>query len=313
MLDERKASILRAVVEEYIQTAQPVGSGHVAAAPGVQVSSATVRNEMAALETEGFLAQPHTSRRPDPHREGLPLLRRRPRPARRSTAAPASRCGRSSTRPTARSSRCSPTPPACSPASPTTPRSWSARRTRRPRSARSSSSASRRASCCSWPCSATAPSRSAPSSSPPTSTRPSLAAATGAPRRPRRRLAAVVAGRRCPPSPRSRASSAVLGRGPRRPSPRAAADEADHVFVGGAVAHGGVVRGGRDRPLGAHHPRAAARGGHAAARRPRPRASTWPSAARPACSRWPSARSWSPRTRSTASRSAPSACSAPPA
>ena len=61
MLDERKASILRAVVEEYIQTAQPVGSGHVAAAPGVQVSSATVRNEMSALETEGFLAQPHTS------------------------------------------------------------------------------------------------------------------------------------------------------------------------------------------------------------------------------------------------------------
>jgi len=61
VLDERKASILRAVVEEYIQTAQPVGSGHVANAPGVQVSSATVRNDMAALETEGFLAQPHTS------------------------------------------------------------------------------------------------------------------------------------------------------------------------------------------------------------------------------------------------------------
>lgn len=61
MLDERKASILRAVVEEYIQTALPVGSGHVASAPGVQVSSATVRNEMAALESEGFLAQPHTS------------------------------------------------------------------------------------------------------------------------------------------------------------------------------------------------------------------------------------------------------------
>lgn len=61
MLDERKASILRAVVEEYIQTAQPVGSSHIASAPGVQVSSATVRNEMAALETEGFLAQPHTS------------------------------------------------------------------------------------------------------------------------------------------------------------------------------------------------------------------------------------------------------------
>jgi heat-inducible transcriptional repressor len=61
MLDERKAAILRAVVEEYIDTAQPVGSGHVARAPGVDVSSATVRNEMASLEAEGFLRQPHTS------------------------------------------------------------------------------------------------------------------------------------------------------------------------------------------------------------------------------------------------------------
>lgn len=61
MLDERKATILRAVVAEYIETAQPVGSGHVASAPGINVSSATVRNDMAALESEGYLAQPHTS------------------------------------------------------------------------------------------------------------------------------------------------------------------------------------------------------------------------------------------------------------
>jgi heat-inducible transcriptional repressor len=61
MLDERKAAILRAVVEEYIETAQPVGSGHVAAAPGVDVSSATIRNEMAQLEIDGYLSQPHTS------------------------------------------------------------------------------------------------------------------------------------------------------------------------------------------------------------------------------------------------------------
>jgi heat-inducible transcriptional repressor len=61
MLDERKTAILRAVVQEYIETAQPVGSTHVADAPGVQVSSATVRNEMAVLEQEGYLAQPHTS------------------------------------------------------------------------------------------------------------------------------------------------------------------------------------------------------------------------------------------------------------
>lgn len=61
MLDDRKTAILRAVVQEYITTAQPVGSTHVANAPGVHVSSATVRNEMAVLEQEGYLAQPHTS------------------------------------------------------------------------------------------------------------------------------------------------------------------------------------------------------------------------------------------------------------
>jgi heat-inducible transcriptional repressor len=61
MLDDRKANILRAVVEEYIESAQPVGSGHVASAPGIGVSSATVRNDMAALENEGYLVQPHTS------------------------------------------------------------------------------------------------------------------------------------------------------------------------------------------------------------------------------------------------------------
>ena len=60
-LDDRKSAILRAVVAEYIETAQPVGSGHIAGAEGIDVSSATVRSEMAALEDDGFLAQPHTS------------------------------------------------------------------------------------------------------------------------------------------------------------------------------------------------------------------------------------------------------------
>jgi heat-inducible transcriptional repressor len=60
-LDERKAAILRAVVQEYIETAQPVGSGHVATSSGVNVSSATVRNEMSLLEQDGYLHQPHTS------------------------------------------------------------------------------------------------------------------------------------------------------------------------------------------------------------------------------------------------------------
>jgi heat-inducible transcriptional repressor len=60
-LDARKAAILEAVVSAYIGTAQPVGSQLIAQAPGVNVSSATVRSEMVALEHEGFLAQPHTS------------------------------------------------------------------------------------------------------------------------------------------------------------------------------------------------------------------------------------------------------------
>ena len=48
-LDPRKATILRAVVAEYIETAQPVGSGHVAKAPGVNVSSATTARRMVAF------------------------------------------------------------------------------------------------------------------------------------------------------------------------------------------------------------------------------------------------------------------------
>lgn len=60
-LDARKAAILDAVVSEYIETAQPVGSSTVAASERVAVSPATVRSEMVALEREGFLTQPHTS------------------------------------------------------------------------------------------------------------------------------------------------------------------------------------------------------------------------------------------------------------
>jgi heat-inducible transcriptional repressor len=61
VLDDRKAAILKAVVEEYIQTAQPVGSGAVSRLAELSVSSATVRNEMGMLERDGYLAQPHTS------------------------------------------------------------------------------------------------------------------------------------------------------------------------------------------------------------------------------------------------------------
>lgn len=60
-LDQRKAAILRAVVQQYIETAQPVGSSTVSARTDVAVSSATVRNDMTLLERDGYLVQPHTS------------------------------------------------------------------------------------------------------------------------------------------------------------------------------------------------------------------------------------------------------------
>jgi len=61
MLDDRKAAILKAVVECHIQTAQPVSSAYVAALGDLAVSPATVRNEMAVLEQDGYLFQPHSS------------------------------------------------------------------------------------------------------------------------------------------------------------------------------------------------------------------------------------------------------------
>jgi heat-inducible transcriptional repressor len=60
-LDERKAAILRAVVQEHIETGQPVGSAHVSEAAQLNVSPATVRNDMSALERDGYLTHPHTS------------------------------------------------------------------------------------------------------------------------------------------------------------------------------------------------------------------------------------------------------------
>jgi heat-inducible transcriptional repressor len=60
-MDSRKAAILKAIVEEYIDTAQPVPSQHVARTRSLGVSSATIRNDMTVLEREGYITQPHTS------------------------------------------------------------------------------------------------------------------------------------------------------------------------------------------------------------------------------------------------------------
>jgi heat-inducible transcriptional repressor len=60
-LDDRKLDVLRAIVEDYVATQEPVGSKALVERHNLKVSPATVRNDMAVLEDEGYLRQPHTS------------------------------------------------------------------------------------------------------------------------------------------------------------------------------------------------------------------------------------------------------------
>jgi heat-inducible transcriptional repressor len=60
-LDDRKLEVLRAIVEDYVETQEPVGSKALVERHHLGVSPATVRNDMAALEEEGYIRQPHTS------------------------------------------------------------------------------------------------------------------------------------------------------------------------------------------------------------------------------------------------------------
>lgn len=69
-LNERKRKILQAVIDEYIGTAEPVGSRAISKKEDLGLSSATIRNEMADLEEMGYLIQPHTSAGRVPSDEG---------------------------------------------------------------------------------------------------------------------------------------------------------------------------------------------------------------------------------------------------
>ncbi|MDQ3700836.1 MAG: heat-inducible transcriptional repressor HrcA [Chloroflexota bacterium] len=70
MLSERKERILKAVVQEYTRSARPVASETLQREHGMAVSSATIRNEMAELEAEGYIYQPHTSAGRIPSEQG---------------------------------------------------------------------------------------------------------------------------------------------------------------------------------------------------------------------------------------------------
>ena len=61
MSDDRRQAVLRAIIEGYVATSEPVGSKALASQRGLGVSPATIRNDMAALEDEGLITQPHTS------------------------------------------------------------------------------------------------------------------------------------------------------------------------------------------------------------------------------------------------------------
>ena len=61
MQEDRRLAVLRAIVEDYVSTEEPVGSKALVERHGLGVSPATVRNDMAVLEEEGYITQPHTS------------------------------------------------------------------------------------------------------------------------------------------------------------------------------------------------------------------------------------------------------------
>ncbi len=61
MADDRRTRVLRAIVEDYVANSEPVGSKALVDKHELGVSSATIRNDMAALEAQGLIAQPHTS------------------------------------------------------------------------------------------------------------------------------------------------------------------------------------------------------------------------------------------------------------
>ncbi|MCH3964695.1 MAG: heat-inducible transcriptional repressor HrcA [Clostridium sp.] len=72
-MDERKIRILQAIINDYIQTAEPVGSRTIAKKYNLGISSATIRNEMADLEDMGYLEQPHSSSGRKPSNKGYRL------------------------------------------------------------------------------------------------------------------------------------------------------------------------------------------------------------------------------------------------
>jgi heat-inducible transcriptional repressor len=74
VLDDRKLAVLRAIVEDFVSTNEPVGSKSLVDRHNLDVSPATIRNDMAVLEDQGFIVQPHTSAGRIPTEKGYRLF-----------------------------------------------------------------------------------------------------------------------------------------------------------------------------------------------------------------------------------------------
>ena len=74
LTEDRRLAVLRAIVEDYVATREPVGSKGLVERHNLGVSPATIRNDMALLEEEGFIAQPHTSAGRIPTDQGYRLF-----------------------------------------------------------------------------------------------------------------------------------------------------------------------------------------------------------------------------------------------
>ncbi len=74
MLDDRKLAVLRAIVEDFVSTNEPVGSKTLVDRHNLDVSPATIRNDMAVLEEQGYIVQPHTSAGRVPTDQGYRLF-----------------------------------------------------------------------------------------------------------------------------------------------------------------------------------------------------------------------------------------------
>src|SRR4051794_33074221 len=86
--DERRLQVLRAIVQDFVSTNDPVGSKALAERHDLGVSPATIRNDMAVLEEQGYITQPHTSAGRGPTDKGHPLVVRPPPPGKPPSGGP---------------------------------------------------------------------------------------------------------------------------------------------------------------------------------------------------------------------------------